>query len=211
MNGPQQRVVRRVVGVASSKNISNMQVGSLGEGKEKVVASIYDTISITSAATHRFFQSSVGNNSKSAADTNMQSGGMVPAGQQIIVDKIKVFFSGSIVLTEAIAKDLMIWIERTVVEFSIGSNKILLQSPLSELLGNPWAIFMAATTAGNSIDNFLGRLPGYIDLRNAPIILGSTIPFELRLNTFDAPATTYIDNGDVKLKIVLSGTKIFLN
>lgn len=211
MNGSQKVIRRRVVGVATSKNISNLQVGSLGEGKEKVIASIFDTISITNAATHRFFQSSVGNNAKSAADTNMQSGGTIPQGQQVIIDKIKLFFSGRIVLTEAIVKDLMIWIERTVVEFSIGSNKILLQAPLSEVLGNPWALFMAATTAGNSIDNFIGRLPGFIDLRNAPIILGSTIPFELRLNTFDAPSTTYIDEGDVKLKIVLSGTKIFLN
>jgi hypothetical protein len=194
---------------------ANLGKGAFANSQEKHIYTIYDTMSPSSAATKRMFQDAVGQNSKTLADTNMQGNGQLPKGQKLVGYSIGVIVSSTILLSEVQYRDLLKWIEGTVVEVKIGSSKVLLQSPLAEILGCPFLVGVQPATAGNMFQNIAGNFHGKLSLREEPLVLPENVPFDVTLQTFinntTMPDTQYIDNNDVRVKILISGVRQFLH
>lgn len=124
--------MKKPLGKTALKNYSV----NLTDNIEELAWSLYDFTEYASAGQTvlTFFQSPVGANGKTLADTNMDSAGQIPKGQNFLVENICVeFFSGASIESTAMqgyADDVKSVMESGVLSFKVGSKLFKNEAPL---------------------------------------------------------------------------------
>lgn len=164
---------------------------------EAVKWNLYDTLTYatTGQQSLTYFQSPVGQNGKTLADTNMQAAGALPNPQQFLVTGIEIYFRpGTAVSTVGVpavneyAIDTeKFWLSPSWLTFLIGSKAYLNESPLLKfpppngLAG--WAAIAGSTTADtNQTQVSYATAAGECFEMNPPVLLTTNTNFNISLN-----------------------------
>jgi hypothetical protein len=165
---------------------------------EAVKWNLYDTLAYatTGQQSLTFFQSPVGQNGKTLADTNMQAGGALPNPQQFLVTGIEIYFRpgtavstlGAPAVNEYAIDNEKFWMSPSWLTFLIGSKAYLNESPLIKfpppngLVG--WAAMSDTTTAGAGQNNVISyaTAAGECFEMNPPVLLTTNTNFNISLN-----------------------------
>jgi hypothetical protein len=165
---------------------------------EAVKWNIYDTLAYatTGQQSLTFFQSPVGQNGKTYADTNMLAGGALPNPQQFLVTGIEIYFRpgtavstvGAPAVNEYVIDTEKFWNAPAWLAFQIASKNYLNESPLLKfpppngLAG--WAAMSDSTTAGagqNGVISYATACGECFEM-NPPILLTTNTNFSITLN-----------------------------
>lgn len=185
-------------GLTRNESLINVQQGTLSKEGEVLSYSLFDTITLAAATTfHDFYTVPLGQAGKTKADTNMVQAGVMPAGQRLRADFIKVMVVGDTAgMTDT---ELNAWFHvmfNTSVEIMVPGKENLGIWTLTELMGYSQAMAMAATQEGT-----VPRFSGIFRLQ-VPILLAAQTPFKVRMEHH----STLTDNTDgMKIKLALSG------
>lgn len=171
---------------------------NLPSSTEAIKWNLYDTLAYAQAGQQSltFFQSPVGQNGKTYADTNMQAAGALPNPQRFLVTGIELyFFPGDAVAAIGASaannyiKDVnLFWNSPAWLQFFIASKPYLNESPLLKfpppngLAG--WAALSDTTTAGAGQASSISYATACGDCfdMNPPILLTTNTNFNINLN-----------------------------
>ena len=165
--------------------------GTYGLGGEALDFTYYDTETLVSTtSTSRLFTAGLGQGSpaKTLDKTNLPTSGVMPQGQNLIVNAIKVWYIGT--SSKTATTFLVEWYKtlgNTTVEVLIPGKDNLGQWTLIELLGACTAFDVTGSTSVNTsiiMPTYKGIYP-----LNKPIILAAQTTFEVKVTHQTAPSS----------------------
>jgi hypothetical protein len=171
--------------------LDDLQQGTYGAGGEVMDWTYYDTATLAAGTlSYRMFTIGLGGAAGRTLDiTNMTSGGSIPQGQSLQVNRIKLFWCTSAAKATAYVNDFYLALRRTTFEFLIPGKDSLLTTTLQELMGMGSQVALTPTAAGDNIPLNTPRYHGIYPL-NIPITLAALTPFEIRITCQTAFAAT---------------------
>lgn len=185
---------------------------------EAIWQPLYDfqTYNTTGVSSYRFFQSPIGQNSKTREDTNMELAGQIPAGQTFLATNLQVVFfpgaephqTGTTVPPSAPNwNDVWSVLKAGYLDFSIGSKSYLEDGPLMKfpphfrLAGNGHSYFRMTTDADQaSVYDYATHAGPVYNI--TPIQLMANQNFDVTLNF---PSATVDINNNARIGIILGG------
>lgn len=187
-------------GMVRNQALQNLTEGSHGRSGEIISYSMFDTVTLAAAqTTFKFFATPLGQGTpvKTQADTNSLLAGVMPAGQRLQVDMIKVFLLGVATVTDAVQIQIFNMLFNSTLEVYIPGKDNLGYWTLAEIMGVSSMLPFSAT--------FQGPQPAYMGKfrLQVPIILAAQTAFEVRLVHHVAVNSAI---ADFRLKISLAGT-----
>jgi hypothetical protein len=187
----------------TSQALQNMQVGSRLPFGDILAWTYWDTISFLSTTTSfNMFQSQMGvGTTNPPSKTNMRAAGVIPAGQKMTVEAIKLQIIAPAALATAAMIALNVALDNATMTIRIPGKDSTYECSLVEAFGSPYNMIGTPTVAGNSEYNSLSIARGIVKLRKA-IVLAAQQPFGVEIR-FDVATLAAIDG--VKLKVELAG------
>lgn len=199
---------KKPLGTNALKNFSvNLQ-----DNVEEIAWSLYDFSAYQAAGQTvlTFFQSPVGAAGKTLQDTNMDTAGQIPKGQNFLTEAICVeFFSGATISGAALnayADDVKEVMESGILDFRVGSKSYKTESPLGVFPPQYRQVGYAAT----------GLAAGNIGYASNAGLMHSIIPVRLTSNqnfsvTLSWPAAVALPSAvDGRIGVRLMG-RLFRN
>ena len=187
--------MRRSKGYNQGNAIQRLQQGSRQQhAADKFDYSYYDRMVMSATVTEtRLFQSPVGQNSKTLADTNMKVGGSMPNGTNFKAHALKVIYTSS--TEKATMENFYKMLANTTVEIILDGKADLGTYTLAEIFGAPINVATTIATTGiGSKDNIQMSVVKGIVPFNYPITLAGLQQFEVKVRHYVAPDATL--NGD---------------
>lgn len=196
---------RRPAGQASLLN--RFQQGSRQKrAADKFDYSYYDRIVMANGTSEfRMFQSPIGQNGKTMADTNMKNGGSIPNGTHFRAHALKVIYTGSSI--KVTSQKLFAMLANTTLEIILDGKADLGTYTLAEIFGSPVNLSVDTAAAGNGDLKSMTVMKGILPL-NYPIDLAALQNFEVKIRHWVAPDATL--NGDW-LQISFNGRSLRLS
>jgi hypothetical protein len=190
----------RAGGVRRNQGLANLQEGSHGRSGEIISYSLFDTVTLVSTQMNfKFFSTPLGQGVpvKTQADTNNLLAGVMPAGQRLTVEMLKIIIFGAATVTDAVQINLFQMLFNTTLEVYLPGKDNLGYWTLAEITGLSTMFPYSAT--------FSGPQPRYTSCYRltVPIILAAQTAFEVRLVHHIAPNAAI---NDFRIKLVLAGT-----
>lgn len=190
--------------------------GVFAEGWEKISADLYDyqTYAQAGQTSLNFFQTPLGQNSKTIVDTNMQLAGQLPTGQKFLVTGIQVDFMGGNVasatgaIVAANTNDMKIVGEGGALTFTIGVKNYYQAAPLkrfpaAQYVCGDFAISDTTTAAASRVTKIelpkFGGMPCNIN----PVMIPSTESFGVALTWPTALAVSVAGRIGIRLSGML--------
>lgn len=170
---------------------------------EEVSDSLYDTVTITPARSHRYmlFHTPVGQNAKTWADTNMVIAGCLPAPNKFICERIRMeVLNGSQQDRDSFGRN---WIAELVIGF-----KPYWRGPTSSLLLEDWlnkALKEIGDGDATPLPEIWQRnlLNGYLSLGRTKVKIETQEAFYVSLSPQQEPFTL---SSDFSVRVFLDGT-----
>jgi hypothetical protein len=187
-------------GVRRNNALANLQEGSHGRSGEIISYSLFDTVTLAVAQlNYKFFATPLGQGVpvKTQADTNNLLAGVMPAGQRLTVNMIKLIILGVATVTDAVQILLYNMLFNSTLEIYIPGKDNLGYWTLAEITGITTMFPYSATFAGPQ-----PRYTGCYRL-NVPVLLAAQTAFEVRLVHH---VVTDVGIANFRIKLILSGT-----
>jgi len=187
-------------GMRRNEGLEELQQGSHSRNGEIISYSLFDTTTLAVAqTTYKFFATPLGQGIpvKTQADTNNLLAGVMPAGQRLVVNMIKLILLGVATVTDAVQIQIFDMLFNSTLEVYLPGKDNLGYWTLAEIMGLSTMLPYSAT--------FSGPQPRYTSCYrlDVPIILAAQTAFEVRL-VHHVAVNEAIE--DFRLKLCLTGS-----
>lgn len=188
---------------AGGATVANLQRGTYGTQGEVKDWSYYDTAKLSVGSNvYNYFTVATGQQGKTLADTNLNSAGSIPQGQNFTINDIKMFITADNLYSEVDVIEFYKWLCTTTLSVEVSGKSPLLQVNLNELMGINSSMLLVPSVPGDNVGGVSLPIPRKQYELKIPIVLGGTTTFKVVLTSSEG---IHDQLTDLKVQISLHG------